>query len=88
MGISPLIAVAEDEAILNDLFKDIPGDYAINRDVIHEIMSTGVSAPRFRRYRQAMIMAESEVESALKSGRAIEEHLLNSQHEINIMLEQ
>ena len=88
LGISPLIAVAEDEAILNDLFKDIPGDYAINRDVIHEIMSTGVSAPRFRRYRQAMIMAESEVESALKSGRAIEEHLLNSQHEINIMLEQ
>ena len=88
LGISPLIAVAEAEAILNDLFKDIPGDYAINRDVIHEIMSTGVSAPRFRRYRQAMIMAESEVESALKSGRAIEEHLLNSQHEINIMLEQ
>jgi hypothetical protein len=55
-------------------------------DVIHDIMSTGVSAPRFRRYSQAKIMAENAVDTALKSGKAIEEYLVSSQHDINIML--
>ena len=85
-GISPMIAVAEDKELLDNLFQDVPGDYEINPDVIHDIMSTGVSAPRFRRYSQAKIMAENAVDTALKSGKAIEEYLVSSQHDINIML--
>ena len=54
--------------------------------MIHDIMSTGVSAPRFRRYSQAKIMAENAVDTALKSGKAIEEFVVSSQHDINIML--
>ena len=84
--ISPMIAVAEDKELLDNLFQDVPGDYEINPDVIHDIMSTGVSAPRFRRYSQAKIMAENAVDTALKSGKAIEEYLVSSQHDINIML--
>ena len=86
VGISPMIAVAEDKELLNTLFRDVPGDYEINLDVIHDIMSTGVSAPRFRRYHQAMIMAENAVDTAMKSGKAIEEFLVSSQRDINIML--
>ena len=76
----------QDKELLDNLFQDVPGDYEINPDVIHDIMSTGVSAPRFRRYSQAKIMAENAVDTALKSGKAIEEYLVSSQHDINIML--
>lgn len=86
VGISPMIAVAEDKELLNNLFRDVPGDYEINLDVIHDIMSTGVSAPRFRRYNQAKIMAENAVDTAMESGKAIEDFLVSSQHDINIML--
>jgi hypothetical protein len=49
-------------------------------------MNTGVAAPRFRRYSQAKIMAESAVDSALESGKALENYLTSSQHDINILL--
>ncbi len=85
-GISPLIAVAEDREVLNAIFKDIPGDQAIDRDVIHDIMSTGVAAPRFRKYRQAMAMAENAVQTAMESGKAIEDYLITAQRDIDVML--
>ena len=86
VGLSPLIAVAEDREVLDRLFQGVPGDKAIDREVIHDIMNTGVAAPRFRRYSQAKIMAESAVDSALESGKALENYLTSSQHDINILL--
>ena len=86
VGLSPLIAVAEDREVLDRLFQGVPGDKAIDREVIHDIMNTGVAAPRFRRYSQAKIMAESAVDSALESGKVLENYLTSSQHDINIML--
>lgn len=79
--------MAEDRELLNTLFQGVPGDYEIDLDVIHEIMSTGVTAPRFRKYNQALIMAENAVDTALRNGKAIEDFLDSSQRDINIMLE-
>ena len=76
----------EDREVLDRLFQGVPGDKAIDREVIHDIMNTGVAAPRFRRYSQANIMAESAVDSALESGKALENYLTSSQHDINILL--
>ena len=79
-GISPVRRVAENREAL--AAPDLPGGFSA--EVIREIMSTAVTAPRFERSAQAMMMAESAV--AEDGGR--QSRMLIAQREINVFLNQ
>jgi len=74
-GISPVRRVAENARDL-----DLPGSFPA--ELIREIMSTAVTAPRFERSAQAMMMAESAV------AEAGDQRMLIAQREINVFLNQ
>ena len=76
-GISPVRRVAENARDL-----DLPGSFPA--ELIREIMSTAVTAPRFERSDQAMMMAESAVAEAGDQ----EQRMLIAQREINVFLNQ
>ena len=76
-GISPVRRVAENERDL-----DLPGSFPA--EIIREIMSTAVTAPRFERSAQAMLMAESAVAEAGDQ----QSWMLIAQREINVFLNQ
>lgn len=79
-GISPVRRVAENREAL--AAPDLPGGFSA--EVIREIMSTAVTAPRFERGAQAMMMAESAVAEAGDQ----EQRMLIAQREINVFLNQ
>ena len=76
-GISPVRRVAENERDL-----DLPGSFPA--EIIREIMSAAVTAPRFERSAQAMLMAESAVAEAGDQ----QSRMLIAQREINVFLNQ
>lgn len=76
-GISPVRRVAEDERDL-----DLPGSFPA--ELIREIMSAAVTAPRFERSAQAMLMAESAVAEAGDQ----QSRMQIAQREINVFLNQ
>lgn len=85
-GISPLSAVAESSDMLRQLYESIPGSVDFGREVMGEIMQTGVTAPKFDRYDQALTMAQSAVTEILSGSEALQTRLLTAQREINIFL--
>lgn len=87
-GISPLRAVAENDEILNQLHKDIPGDGSdsFSREVIGSIMNHALTVPKFDGYDQALNMAQTAVSQVLNSGDSAVSPLLEPQREINLFL--
>ena len=63
-GISPLRAVAEDPELLLQIHDDIPEGSGFSPEMIHQIMSSAVVAPRFNAYSQAMIMVERAIQAS------------------------
>jgi len=84
-GISPLHSVAEDPELLLQIHHDIPEGSGFSPDMIHQITSNAVIAPRFDAYSQAMIMVESAIQEANHNqlGRS---GMLIAESEINIFL--
>ena len=66
-GISPLPAVAEDPDLLQQIHDDIPEGSGFSPEMIHQLMSNAVVAPKFNAYSQAMIMVESAIQEAASS---------------------
>lgn len=77
-GLSPLRQVSEDGGL------DLPGSFPA--EVIQEIMSTAVTAPRFERSTQAMMLAENAVAEAGSQDQ--QSRMLIAQREINVFLNQ
>ena len=84
-GISPLRAVAEDPELLQQIHHDIPEGSGFSPEMIHQIMSNAVVAPKFDAYSQAMIMVESAIEEAA-SNQLGQSSMLIAESEINIFL--
>ena len=84
-GISPLRAVAEDPELLLQIHNDIPEGSGFSPEMIHQIMSNAVVAPKFDAYSQAMIMVENAIQEAGNNplGRS---GMLIAESEINIFL--
>lgn len=82
VGISPLPDVAEDNALLEQLYQDIPGSVRFSREMVGGIMQNAVAAPHFSRYEQAMAMAQQ----AVSEGQIDKSSLAAAQREINIYL--
>ena len=81
-GISPLPAVAEDPELLLQIHDDFPGGSGFSPEMIHQIMSNAVVAPKFNAYSQAMIMVETAIQDAAnnqlgESGMRIAESEIN-----------
>jgi hypothetical protein len=84
-GISPLPAVAEDPKLLRQIQHDIPEGSGFSPEMIRKIMSNAVVVPKFDRYSQAIIMAESAIQEAA-SNQLGQSGMLIAQSEINIFL--
>ncbi|MBQ3194554.1 MAG: sugar ABC transporter substrate-binding protein [Oscillospiraceae bacterium] len=84
-GISPLIAVAEDPELLLQIHHDIPEGSGFSPDMIHQIMSNAVVAPKFGAYSQAMIMVESAIQESADSQLG-QSGMLIAESEINLFL--
>ena len=84
-GISPLRAVAEDPELLLQIHNDIPEGSGFSPEMIHQIMSNAVVAPKFDAYSQAMIMVENAIQEAGNNplGRS---GMLIAESEINLFL--
>ncbi len=84
-GISPLRAVAEDPELLLQIHNDIPEGSGFSPEMIHQIMSNAVVAPKFDAYSQAMIMVENAIQEAVNNplGRS---GMLIAESEINLFL--
>ena len=84
-GISPLPAVAEDPVLLQKIHHDIPEGSGFSPEMIHQIMSNAVVAPKFNAYSQAMIMVESAIQEAA-SNQLGQSGMRIAESEINIFL--
>jgi len=84
-GISPLPAVAEDPELLLQIHHDIPVGSGFSPDMIHQIMSNAVVAPKFDAYNQAMIMVEGAIQEAANNQLG-QSGMLIAESEINIFL--
>ena len=84
-GISPLRAVAEDPELLRQIHDDVPEGSGFSPEMIHQIMSNAVVAPKFDGYSQAMIMVESAIEEAA-SNQLGQSGMLLAENEINYFL--
>ena len=84
-GISPLPAVAEDPELLKQIHDDIPDGSGFSPEMIHQIMSNAVVAPRFNAYSQALIMVERAIQESADSQLG-QSGMLIAESEINIFL--
>ena len=84
-GISPLSAVAEDSELLLQIHHDIPQGSGFSPEMIHQIMSNTVVAPKFDAYSQALIMAESAIQESVNNQLGASGMLI-AESEINIFL--
>jgi len=84
-GISPLRAVAEDPELLQQIHHDIPEGSGFSPEMIHQIMSNAVVAPKFDGYSQAMIMAERAIQEAADHQLG-QSGMLIAESEINLFL--
>ena len=84
-GISPLPAVAEDPALLQQIHHDIPEGSGFSPEMIHQIMSNAVVVPRFNAYGQAMNMAQNAIKNTANNQLG-QSGMLIAESEINIFL--
>ena len=84
-GISPLRAVAEDPALLQQIHHDIPEGSGFSPEMIHQIMSNAVVAPKFDGYTQAMIMVQNAIKEAANNQLG-QSGMLIAESEINLFL--
>jgi len=84
-GISPLRAVAEDPELLLQIHNDIPEKSGFSPEMIHQIMSSAVVAPRFNAYSQALIMVEQAIQASADSQLG-QSGMLIAENEIDFFL--
>ena len=84
-GISPLVAVAEDSELLRQIHHEISMGSGFSPDMIHQIMGNAVVVPKFDRYSQAIIMAESAIQESVDSQLG-QSAMLIAESDINLFL--
>ena len=85
-GISPLIAVAEDPAVVALMQENIPGGSSFDQKLIHQIMSTAAARPNFSGYDEALSKADSAVREGMKTDQMTAASLAAIEREINRLL--
>lgn len=88
-GASVLKDVTESEEMENIVLQNMAvGDTIINRHLLSKVIEEGYVQPQFKKYEQAMSLADSEMNQILGSDKTIESSLKLLQRSINEFLSQ
>lgn len=72
-GVSVLKSVTNSEEAANILMRDMEeSEKVIEANVLNEIIEHGVTTPKFRTYKEALSLAESEVSKMIDSDKDID----------------
>lgn len=81
-------SVTESPQMQKVLGSDAPGEGDMDMNIISEVMEEAVAAPRFRRYSQAMDLADKEIGQMINGEVTMDSGLLKLQREVNTFLKQ
>ena len=88
-GASVLKAVTQSEEMEQIVQKDMEeGDTVISDNLLGRVIEEGHIEPQFKKYEQAMSLADSEISSILESGKSIDSSLKILQRTVNDYLKQ
>lgn len=88
-GASVLKAVTQSEEMENIVQQDMEeGDTVISGNLLGRVIEEGHIEPQFKKYEQAMSLADSEISSILENGKTIDSSLKILQRTINNYLKQ
>lgn len=85
-GVSVLREVTESNEVVTLLNQDTPGESILNMTLLNEVMESGTSLPKFRKYEEAMRMADNGIEEIIRGEKSLDNGLLVIQREINNVL--
>ncbi len=86
-GVSALRRVTQSSQTQDVLKKDTPGDSRLGLEVLSDVMERAVPAPHFQNYDQALLLAESLIDSAMADTHNLELQLQRVQRELDEFLQ-
>ena len=86
-GVSALRRVTQSEKTKQVLGQDTPGEIHLGLELLSDTMEQAVAAPRFPKYDQALLLAESLIPAAMEDEHNLELQLLRAQREIDTLLD-
>ena len=88
-GASVLKEVTQSEEMESIVQEDMEeGDTVISGELLGQVIETGRIKPQFKKYEQAMSLADSEVSSILENDKTVDSSLKILQRTINSFLQQ
>ena len=85
-GVSALRRVTQSERTKEVLSQDTPGEIHLGLELLSDTMEQAVAAPRFQKYDQALLLAESLIPAAMEDEHNLELQLLRAQRELDTLL--
>lgn len=82
-GVSVLKDVTESSEVMELLNEDTPGGSSLDMTLLSQAMENGISAPKFRKYEEAMTRADNQVSQIISGQKTLDNGLLVLQREIN-----
>ena len=86
-GVSALRRVTQSEEIQQILRHDTPGESQLGLELLSDAMEQATTAPHFRSYDQALLLAESLVDTAMQDDHNLSLQLLRVQRELDEYLQ-
>ncbi len=85
-GVSALRRITQSPQTQDVLRQDTPGDSSLGLEMLSDVMEQAVPAPHFQKYDQALLLAESLIDSAMLDTHNLELQLQRVQRELNDFL--
>lgn len=82
-GVSVLKDVTESAEVVKLLNLDSPGGSELDMTLLSQVMESAIVAPKFRKYEEAMALAENEIGQILSGQKTLDNGLLVLQRDIN-----
>ncbi len=86
-GVSALRRITQSPQTQDVLRQDTPGDSSLGLEMLSDVMERAVPAPHFQKYDQALLLAESLIDSAMQDTHNLELQLQRVQRELNDFLQ-
>ncbi len=86
-GVSALRRITQSPQTQEVLRQDTPGDSSLGLEMLSDVMERAVHAPHFQKYDQALLLAESLIDSAMQDTHNLELQLQRVQRELNDFLQ-
>lgn len=86
-GVSALRRITQSPQTQEVLRQDTPGDSSLGLEMLSDVMERAVPAPHFQKYDQALLLAESLIDSAMQDTHNLELQLQRVQRELDDFLQ-